>query len=644
MKRGMRILVAALFFVLMALPAWAGKGVVLNFSDVDIATMVKFISDLTGKNFILDDRVKGKISVYSPAKLTTDEAFNVFTSVLEMKGFTVIPSGKVLKIVPLSSARQSGTKVLTGAEHLPANEAYIARVIPLTYISSQDAVTFLQPVVSKDGQLTPFGPSNLILVIDAANNIQKVLDILGVVDTPQRREGAELVFLKNAPADSVAKLVAEWLGGRQKPGSSTSGASSPAVSTAAAGSGLVIPDTRLNALVVFGTDKDKEDIKRLVALVDVTPPSASSKINVYFLEHADATELVKVLDSFIKGSVAPAAGQQPASTLPQQSPFEGSKISVIADKPTNSLLIAASPNDYQSLYQVIQKLDKRRRQVYVQATIAEVSLTKLDELGVQWSSISGGSAGAVGAIGMYDSMGALANIGAAVSALKQAGITLPFTTGKAVNFAVVMSALESAGALSVLSTPNILTSDNKEAEIFVGENVPFIGNTSAVGGTSNTYQSIDRKDTGITLRITPQITEGDYIKMDVYQEISAIKPTVKTDATVNPSDIITTKRSAKTAVLVKNSENVVIGGLIGTKEMTNDRKVPLLGDIPGLGWLFKYKSTQIDKTNLIIMLTPQVVKDSAVMTDITENHRRQFNEAMGKVKPLDIPAELNRKP
>lgn len=638
MKRHLTTVISIVLLVitlLNPLPVEA-KGVVLNFSDVDISTMVKFISDLTGKNFILDERVKGKISVYSPAKLSTEEAFNVFTSVLELKGFTVVPAGKVYKIVPLASARQSGTRVVANGDKGSVNDAYQARIITLANITAQDAVSFLQPVVSRDGHIAPFGPGNMLLVVDSAINIQKILGILEVVDTPQRRDGAELIFLKNAPADSVARLVSDWLGGRTRDpkGGASSGASGGA-------GGIVIADTRLNALVAFGTDKDKEDIKRLVALVDIAPPSTSSKINVYFLEYADATEMAKVLDGFIKGAGAPAAGQQQPGAAPaQQSPFEGSKISVVADKPTNSLVIAASPNDYQSLLGVIQKLDKRRRQVHVQATIAEISISKSEELGTQIAALIGGTtqsgAGAI-AVDPFNVVGSSTPATAAI-------IKLLTSLNKNVNLVATVNALSSNGVLNLLSTPNILTSDNKEAEIFVGENIPFLGSVTTIGGTGNTQQSVDRKDTGITLRITPQITEGEYIKMDIYQEIAALKPTTKSVDTVNPQDLITTKRSAKTSVVVKNDETIVIGGLIQGQETESVSKIPLLGDIPLLGWLFKSKVTTVNKTNLVILLTPKVMKDAAALNSHTDRQRERFTEFALDSKPLDIPAEIIRKP
>ncbi|KAF0219753.1 MAG: proteinral secretion pathway protein [Geobacteraceae bacterium] len=623
--------VILLILLMTPLPALA-KGVVLNFSDVDISTMVKFISDLTGKNFVMDDRVKGKISVFSPAKLSTEDAFNVFTSVLELKGFTIVQAGRVYKIVPTATARQSGMKILTDRERGPVNEAYVARVITLDNISAQEAVTFLQPVVSKDGYISSFGPGNMILLVDSAFNTQKVLGILQLIDT-EHREGAELVFLKNASADSVASVVREWLGGKDK-------TPKPAGQAAGVGVGaLIVPDTRLNALIIFGNDKDKEDIKSLVALIDVVPPTTSSKINVYYLENADAPEVAKVLEGVVKGiSAAITPPGQPASA-PQQSPFEGGKITITPDKATNSLVIMASPTDYQNLLQVIQKLDRRRRQVFVEAMIAEVSLDRLKDIGVQWGALGGASDGNATVVGQFDPQNSFSQLFSTLSALRGAGIDIPDLTGSPVNFAAILRALETTGAVNVLSTPNIMTSDNKEAEIFVGENVPFRGNITI--STTATSQAIERKDTGITLKINPQISEGEYVKMDIYQEISAVKDATNIGAA---ADLTTTKRSAKTSVVVKDKDTVVIGGLIQDRDTETINKIPLLGDIPLLGWLFKTKTKNRQKTNLMIVLTPRIVRDAKDQADVSELQKNKLSDALRTDKPFSLDRELQLKP
>ncbi|NJD91761.1 MAG: type II secretion system protein GspD [Geobacter sp.] len=626
-----RLLSLLLLLTLSTLPAPAmAKGVILNFTDVDIATMVKFISDLTGKNFVMDERVKGKISVFSPSKLTNDEAFNVFTSVLELKGFTLIQSGKAYKIVPTASAKQSGTKLYSDKEKVPVNESYVARVINLENISAQEAVTFLQPVISKDGHVSAFGPANMLLVVDSSFNLQKVMAIVQMIDAEKRRELPEIIYLKSAGADNVAKVLQDWLGAKA--------AKQPGQPGAAAIGTTVVADTRLNAVLVFGGEKDKEEIRKMVALVDVAPPTSSGKVNVYYLENADAVEVGKVLEGVVKGSSAAQPGQAAA---PQNSPFEGGKISITPDKATNSLVIMASPTDYQNLLQVIQKLDRKRRQVFVQAMIAEVSLSKAADLGVEWGFFGGGATGSAMAAGSYDPFGAIGSLSTIMGSLTSAGLVpADMKNTKALNFAVVLKALQSNGILNVLSSPTILTSDNKEAEIFVGENVPFAGTTTiGTGGVSQ--QSVERKDTGITLKITPQITDGDYIRLDVQQEISALKSTAVIGAA---KDLVTTKRSAKTSVIVKDQETVAIGGLISETENITESKVPLLGDLPLLGWLFKSKGVSRSKTNLILLLTPRMISDGRDLAETTSKQRDRFSEASKKVEPVNVPTAIGTKP
>lgn len=621
------ITIQMLFVLLMSVPASA-KGVVLNFSDVDISTMVKFISELTGKNFIMDDRVKGKVSVYSPSKITPEEAFNLFTSVLELKGFTTVQAGRVYKIVPTATAKQEGMKIVSGRERGAVNDGYVARIIPLENISSTEAVTFLQPVVSKDGYIAAFGPSNMLLVVDSDLNIQKIVNILKVIDSSQRREGAELVFLKYATADSVAGTIREWQGGKDK---GTRGTGQSVTSTAG---GLVVPDPRLNALVIFGSESDKDSIKRFISVVDVPSPASGNKINVYYLENADATEAAKVLDGVVKESAAagqPTSAQ--AGAAAQQSAFEGSRIIITPDKATNSLVIMASPADYQNLLQVIRKLDKRRRQVFVQAVIAEISVDKLKEFGNQIAVSGGGVTGNTAAAGVFDPFNFLGQTNPQTTAIVTVLKSLTSNLQIGANF----QALFSSGAVNVLSNPTIMTSDNKEAEIFVGENVPFITSTTSYNTGVAQTSNIERKDTGIILRITPQITEGDYLKLDIYQEISAVKDPLSTGAA---ADITTTKRSAKTSVVVKDNDTVVIGGLIQDRDTTTINKIPLLGDIPLLGWFFKTKSTERHKTNLLILLTPKIIKSACDMAQVSERQKGKFEQESRSDKPFSLDREL----
>ncbi|MFZ4858775.1 MAG: type II secretion system secretin GspD [Desulfuromonadaceae bacterium] len=620
------ILVLYLALFLPLAQAAGVKGVVLNFNEVDISTMVKFISDLTGKNFILDDRVKGKISVYSPSRLSIEEAYNVFTSVLELKGFTVVESGRVAKIVPSSSARQSGFKVLPQGEQAPINENYIAQVTKLEYITPQEAVTFLQPMISKDGHLSAFGPGNLILMVDSSINIRKLYGLLQTIDTERTREGLEIIYLKNASAESSATTIRQWLSGSD--GKSAGQPAAPGISSTS-----VIADQRLNALLIFGNDTTKKSIRELVAKLDVAPPEASSKVNVYYLENADATEMAKVLDSIVKG-ISTQATPQPGAAAPQASAFDSGKVTITPDKASNSLVIMASPNDYSNLIQVIKKLDRRSKQVFVQAMIAEISLDKSNELGVQLGAIGGGQpSNNLTVAGMYDPLGSLTTIG---TLLAGGGTLTPVVNAGALNVTAVLKALDKSGLLNILSTPNILTSDNKEAEINVGENVPFQGASTQSATFSTT--SVERKDVGIILKIKPQISEGDYIRLEINQEISQVK-----DFKGQAIDLITTKRSAKTNVVVKNKETVVIGGLIQDTEENVTNKVPFLGDLPLLGWMFKTTSKVRKKTNLVLLLTPHIIKDAADLAEMTQMQRQTFEDTAKKTGTVDIPKEVSGK-
>jgi general secretion pathway protein D len=603
----------------------AGKGVVLNFNEVDISTMVKFISDLTGRNFVLDDRVKGKISVFSPSKLSIEEAYNVFVSVLELKGFTVVQSGKVGKIVPSASAKQSGFTLLPSGQQAPVNENYVAQVNKLENISAQEALTFLQPMISKDGHISAFGPGNMILMVDSSLNIRKLQGMLKTIDTERTREGLEIIYLKYASAESAAATVKQWLSGSDaKP-------TGQQAATAGGSTGNVLADQRLNALLVFGNENTKKSVRELVEKLDVQPPEASSKVNVYYLENTDATEMAKVLEGVVKGISAQA---QPGAAAPQSSPFESGKITITPDKGSNSLVIMASLNDYNNLTQVIKKLDRRSKQVFVQVLIAEVSLDKSRDFGLQGGVIGAGVLNKYLTVaGLYDPLGTLTTIGQTIAANS---VLTPNITASPVNITAVLQALDKNGLVNILSTPNILTSDNKEAEINVGENVPFQG--SATQSSIGTTTSVERKDIGINLKIKPQISEGDYIRMDINQEISAVKPS-KGQAI----DLVTTKRSAKTSIVVKDKETVVIGGLIQDQEGETVSKVPFLGDIPLLGWLFKTTNKTRQKTNLMILLTPHIIRDAADLATTSDDQRVKFGESAKEVKPVDVQKEIEGK-
>lgn len=632
------ILFFLLSFILITLPssiiaettqvsADPKKLVTFNFVDVELPVITKFISEITGKNFIFDERVKGRLTIIAPSKISIDQAYDLFLSVLELKGFTVVPSGvDAYKIIPLSEARQKGIPVVS--EPVKVNEGYIIRLISLKHISAEEAQRFLQPMVSKDGFISSFGPGNFILVVDSGINIEKILSMVELIDQPSKELEPEIVFLKYASSDQVAKIINEGFGKAR--------ARTP--QRAQVQDFWVSSEPRLNALVIFGDVETKQAVKRLIELLDVQPEGTKGRINVYFLENADAEELAKVLEGIVRGTIQRPAQTPGAPTTPVfESPMG---ITISADKSTNSLVIVASSADYQNLVEVIKQLDRKRKQVFVEAMIVEASIDKLKELGTRWRAIgrSEGEPVVIGGFGTVDSS-TLYNIVTGLSGLTVGGmgnfLDIPFTVVKpdgtvttstltVPGFAALFSLDMFRDSVNVLSTPRILTSDNKEAEIVVGENVPFISKRERDPAAQNILlSSIERKDVGITLKITPHITEGDSLKLDIYQEISAVKKEANTDILINIGPT-TTKRSTKTTVVVKDKQTVVISGLMQEKTEEVERKVPLLGDIPLLGWLFKYKGIQKSKTNLLVFITPHIIRDEEDMARISEDKKREF--------------------
>ncbi len=597
--------------------------VAFNFVDVDLSALTKFISEITKKNFIYDDRVKGKITIITPAKLNIDDAFNLFVSVLELKGFTVVPAGvAAYKIIPSVEAKQQGIKVMVNRQ--PINDAYIVRLIKLKNIPPDEAAKLLLPVVSKDGYLSAFGPGNMLLVIDSGSNIEKILSIIDTVDQPYLIEEPDIVFLKHASADAVARIITEGLSRavRPQPG-------------AVAGEAKAIADPRLNAVVLFGDRGTRESMKSLISLLDVPSPEAQGRINVYFLENADAVELAKVLQDMLKG--AQMTHQAPAGTQGAPVvPFEaGGGITITADKATNSLVIVASYADYQNLVSTIKKLDRRRRQVFVEAMIAEVSLNGLLQLGTNFrlAAQQNGNPVFIGGVGQV-SQTTLQNIVTGLSGLTLGGLgnyyTIPqsFIPGATAaqqvpGIAAIFQLSEFKDVVNVISTPQILTSDNKPAEILVGENVPFIASREQSIATSGTVvNDIQRQDVGVKLQITPQITEGDYVKLDIYQEISSLEQASDTILTsVGPT---IDKRSTKTSVVVKDGDTVVIGGLMQDSTENSVTKAPWFGDIPLFGWLFKTKSVTKTKTDLLVFITPHLLKKDDSLAQITKEKRNEL--------------------
>ncbi|HEY7527818.1 MAG TPA: type II secretion system secretin GspD [Candidatus Deferrimicrobiaceae bacterium] len=607
----------------------------MDFTDVDLPVLVKFISEQTRKNFIFDERLQGKITIISPRKITVEEAYNVFLSVLQVKGFTTVEQGNTIKIVALRDAKQESLSTNKGGPDAPASE-FITRLIPLQYVDTADVTALLAPIVSKDGLLTAFPASNTLILIDSRANIDRILKILAVIDVEGTSATLRIYPLTNAAAADIAKTLDVLY--QQTPAAPQAGILRGRLGRSRGAASKFIPDSRTNSLIVLASGDMQDDIADLIAKLDIKAPENTGKINVYYLENADAEEVSKVLANLSERRGAPGQAPAPGAATVRgviTAELEGG-VRITPDKATNSLIIIASVNDYQTLLDVIKKLDIRRRQVYVEALIMEITLNKGRDLGVEFRGAveTSNNGAAIGGTN-FDFTGNINNLFTALATgnpllfsgtgLIAGGIagdvTLPDGTHVPAITAVLRAA-QNRDNINILSSPHLLTLDNKEAEIIVGQNVPFItSQATPVTATnlSNVINTVERKDVGITLRLTPHIHESDFVNLDIYQESSAILGS--SILNVNQVGPTTTKRSAKTSVLVKNKETVVLGGMMQDTTSVTEQQVPLLGDIPLLGNLFKFKSVSRQKTNLLIFLTPTIIKESQDLVGVTTTHQ-----------------------
>jgi general secretion pathway protein D len=651
-------LIAALLLITVVVPARAAQEatVALNFQDVDLPVLARFVSEVTGRNFILDDRVRGNVTIISPTRITPEEAYLVFQSVLQVKGFTTVPSGRFVKIVPVRDGREAAVPAGAG-------DTLVTRILPLRHADAAAAVPVVQPLVSKDGVLTAYPPTNRIVVVDAESNVERIAGVLRDLDVPPPGDRAtESVALRFAPADELAARLRQALAA-EAPGTA----------------GLrVVPETRTNSLVLAGPPADVARARALASRLDVAMPGAS-QLHVYRLKFAEAESLVRVLSQLLglpppppappkpRGSLIMRSSLRDESTIPPYG-FDGgmgeppapaprpplpepvstgtggaipleAPVRLTADPATNTLVVSATPADWHTLQAVIADLDVRRRQVFVEAIVLEATTDALRELGIEMRGATelGGSSVGFGQVNLSALGNAVADPtslpGLLLAAASNQKVQLP--NGQEVPaFTVLLTALENQSDVDVLSAPNMVTTDNEEAEIVVGRNVPFVASrATSASNLSNLFTTIERHDVGITLRLTPRITADDFVHLTLFEEVSDIDP-FPSPAIGDPNLVgpTTTIRSASTVVGAHDAQTVVIGGLLADTVRQDERGVPFLKDVPVLGNLFKRDDTRRVKTNLLVFLTPHVIASDRQMADNSLRERAR------------MPARLRRSP
>jgi len=653
--------------------------VMLNFVNADIETVVRAIGEMTGKNFLIDPRVKGTVNIVSSRPVPGSLAYQILLSSLRLQGFAAVESNGVVKIMPEADAKLHAK---AGSPRRTDGDRLITKVFTLKNGSATQLVPVIRPIVSPNNTVAAFAQSNALVVTDYADNIRRIESIIETVESAASGDVAVLPVTFGSAVEMgtmLNKLMQESAGaGGNENGKMT-----------------IIPDARANVLLVRADTPGRlGKVKSLLKVLD-QPSQAGSNVRVVYLRNAEATKVAQTLRVLLTSSSgdsnggAGAASAAPANnTIPSSSDSASNGGNAIASTPiarnnapaalapapigsmiqadpsSNALILNVPETMYKNLRNVIDLLDRRRAQVHVEALVVELSAERAMELGVQWQALSNGSGGAtvIGGTNFPGTAGTGAILGVAgnpANLATQGGLNIGVVKGtvnipglgEILNLSVLAHALETEAQGNILSTPNLMTLDNEEAKIVVGQNVPILtGSYSSTGtgtGSSTTptpFQTFDRKDVGLTLKVKPQVSEGGLIKLNIFQEASSIDPT----SLSNPAGITTNKRSIDTTVLVDDGSIIAIGGLIQETVSDGNNQVPLLGDIPGLGWLFKYKKQDHKKTNLMVFLKPTIVRDDAGARTLA-GERYDYvigdRQTSGQAKiPLDIRGMLAAPP
>jgi general secretion pathway protein D len=626
----------------------------LNFVGADIESVVRAIGHYTGNTFIIDPRVKGTINLVSEKPVTKTQAFEMLSSVLRLQGYAVVRTADYVKVVPEADAKLQAVPVLTSKIR---GDQIATQIFRLNHESAAGMATILRPLISANNTISSDPTNNTLIITDYADNLKRLSRIIASLDTPAIGE-LEVIRLEHALAIDLTVTINRMLDSGTTPG------------TVDPGRVMLLADTRTNSIIIRAPTAARAHLARTLITKLDQPTALPGNVHVVYLRNAEATRLAQVLRAVVAGeSGATAAGIMPLTQMPTSAPAQpvtaqqtgglqspptspgiqqgplpagGAGGFIQADPTTNTLIITANERIYRNLRNIIDQLDARRAQVYVESLIVEVSAEKAAELGVQWAALSG-DAGSRFRVGVLTGFSTEGNnlVSQAASLLGPNKTALPPGNGLSMGvlrqhngqlgLSVLARALERDVKANILSMPNLITLDNEEARIIVGQNVPFITGqftTPASGGTAgvNPFQTIERRDIGLSLRVRPQISEGGTVKMAIYQETSNIQQSTT-------SGLITSKRSIDTNVLVDDGQIIVLGGLIEDTVNDSVEKVPGLGSIPVIGYLFRYQSRRRGKTNLMVFLRPTVVRTDAHTVAVASDRYDYIRGTQFEIQP-----------
>ncbi len=592
-------------------PPSSEQFVSIDFNNVDINVFIKFMSELTGTNFVVDQRVKGKVTIISPSKISIKEAYEVFQSVLEVHGYTTVKAGEVIKIVPSPDARSKSIETRLREEATDPSDRVVTQLIPLKYADPVEIKRLFTPMVSKSSVILAYQPTQMMIITDVLSNIQRLLKILRKIDVPGIGQQISVIPVEYADATKMVNLLSTVFKPTRK---RTKGAQAEVVT--------MVADERTNVIVLLANKVDTLRIKQLIAMIDKETPRGKGKIHVYYCENANAEDLAKVLQEVPTQQPGAAKGKAAA-------PVVTGKVRISADKSTNSLIIMADQEDFLVLEEVIKKLDIPRSMVFIESLIMEVDLDTSLNIGIDWQTFGEVRDANVGATFTENIQPSIdQEAGTFVNPFQSSGLAVGLISGTTQiagitvsNISAIIKAVKTDDEFRILSTPQILTTDNEEARITVGENRPY-QTRSTTDPSGGTFESFEYRDVGKILKITPSVTEGRLVRMKISLEVTNIDltSTLATSSTLP----VTQKRTVDTTVIVKDNQTVVIGGLIDDSSTRNDTKVPVLGDLPVLGWMFRKRTETNEKTNLYIFLTPRVIKSPVEAQEIFKGKQEQM--------------------
>jgi general secretion pathway protein D len=619
-----------------------GEPITLNFSNAEIESVARTMASVTGRNVVVDPRVKGTMTLTTDTPVAPAVAYNQFLATLRMQGFTVVQTEGLDKVVPEADAKLQGGSVSVieagaSATAGAAGNQLATQIIRLQYENANNLVAVLRPLISPNNPINVNPGNNSLVITDYADNLRRLARIVAALDVPNATD-VEVIALKNASAADLAPLVLRLL---EASGGAAPGGADASFKT------TIVAEPRSNALILRAANQARLALaKSLIDKLDQPSGNAANgaagNIYVVYLKNANATQLATTLRAALSGEAraTPAASGIGTNSSAAASAGAGASTGgqIQADAATNSLIITAPEPQYRQLRAVIDKLDARRAQVFVESLIAEVSAEKAAEFGIQWQGALGKAGdGVIGLMGTNFGSGGknilnLAAQGAAGTLSPGGGLNIG--TATQTNGVYVLGALarflETSGSGNVLSTPNLLTLDNEEAKITIGQNVPFVTgqftNTGAANGTVNPFQTIERKDVGLTLKVKPQISENGTVKMAIFQEVSSVASTGANGPTTN-------KRTIETNVLVDDGSVVVLGGLLQDDFTGTQEKVPGLGDLPFFGALFKSEARTRKKTNLMVFLRPVVVRDASAADRLSIDRYEQMRTKQIDAQP-----------